>query len=470
MRKLAPVAALAAAALACAPSAAWAAAGGSVNPTPASFTPSIATTSTDGSTELIRQLTPCGSSMYAVGRFTSIKQGGATYSRNNVFSFDATTGAMTSFAPNVNGQVNSIALSADCSRAYLGGSFTAVGAATVSNLAEVSVSTGAVVAGFASSAGNKVNNLLLTGNHLLVGGQFSSLNGSTKKYLVSVNPSTGQDDGYVNLNISGNYVFTMDNGVHSGSNPTNVYNMELSHSGTRALVMGDFTSVGGVGRRQIFMLDLGATAATVDSWYSKEFNQNCNYNEAFWLQAASWSPDDSTVYTAATGYKPASDHDSASGVTSGFGTTEPRGGLCDAAAAFSTSITASTLVPNHKWVQYTGCDSLYSTAVDPVDGSVYVGGHHRWLDNPLGCDTYLTAGATRVTDPGLGGLDPATGHAYTTSNQFQGKYVRSRGTGADDEIVTAQGLWIASDNGISSGNSTTCGGVSGHAGLCLLPH
>jgi hypothetical protein len=34
-------------------------------------------------------------------------------------------------------------------------------------------------------------------------------------------------------------------------------------------------------------------------------------------------------------------------------------------------------------------------------------------------------------------------------------------------LLTGAGLWIASDN---FDGSDTCGGVSGHAGSCLLPY
>src|SRR5665647_1273645 len=112
--------------------------GGPVGTAPASFTPSLATSGTDGSVEQVRQLVPCGPTMYAVGRFTSIKQAGTTYPRNNAFSFSSTTGAVSTWNPNVNGRVDSVALSADCSTAYLGGKFTSVGGTTVTNIASVS--------------------------------------------------------------------------------------------------------------------------------------------------------------------------------------------------------------------------------------------------------------------------------------------------------------------------------------------
>jgi hypothetical protein len=88
------------------------------------------------------------------------------------------------------------------------------------------------------------------------------------------------------------------------------------------------------------MLVLSGSTAAVTGWTSTEFNTNCNFNEAFWLQAASWSPDDSTVYIATTGYKP-------NGTPAG---SFPRSGLCDVAAAFPATQTSVI----HNWINYTG--------------------------------------------------------------------------------------------------------------------
>ncbi len=451
-------------ATAAAPSTIPAVGGATVSATAATWTPLLATSGIDGSVEQIRQLTQCGSTMYAVGRFSSIKRQSITVTRNNAFSFDATTGVISSWDPNVNGQVNSVALSPDCSTAYLGGTFTTVNATTVKNIAAVSTTTGAVISAFAHSAAGKVNTLALSGSHLLTGGLFTGINGSTKKFFVSLNSTTGKDDGYLNLNISGNYVYTQDDGRQSGSNATQVFNTELSPDGAKLLAMGVFTSVGSQPRRQIFMLDLGATA-TIDPWYSPEFDQNCHAVEPFWLQAASWSPDMSTVYVATTGYKPAT------GV--GYDTRGPRGGLCDAAAAFPSGASSTQ---THLWVNYTGCDSLYSTAAD--NNAVYVGGHERWLDSPIQCDGNGTG--TKVDSPGMGGINPASGlliqdglGVNSATGDLVGKYSRARGLGADDMLLTPAGLWIASDN---AQNSDSCGKTAagkpayGRKGLCFLPY
>ena len=105
---------------------------------PATGTPHFpATTPT---TEQVRQLVQCGNTMYAVGTFSVVEQGTNTFTRNNAFSFKATAPfTITSWNPNVNGTVNSIAFNAGhCADAYIGGIFTKVRGRSASRIAEVS--------------------------------------------------------------------------------------------------------------------------------------------------------------------------------------------------------------------------------------------------------------------------------------------------------------------------------------------
>jgi hypothetical protein len=423
-----------------APAAVESAGTGHVSPAPATGTPQLAPTST---TEWVRQIVECGGTMYAVGTFTAIEWGGKTYSRHNVFSFSATSPyRITSWNPDANGEVNSIALTPDCSQAWLGGSFTSVAGTSVGNIAKVSASTGAVVKSWAHSANKVVDTILYLGNaHLLAGGSFTSINGSSRSFYASLNPSTGRDDGYLNLTISGHYVYP---GV--GGNSTKIYNQQLSPGHAHVLAEGVFTSVQGQSRQQIFMLNLGASHGTVSAWNSSEFSQHCATGQPFYIHAAAWSPDQSTVYIATTGFRPF--------IWSGF----PLTSLCDVAAAFPATQAGGL---HHKWVNYTGCDSLYAAATD--GSTVYVGGHERWADNPGGCNG---AGQGAIPAPGMGGFTPG-GSLLTNSSGSQGLYSRARGLGADDMLRTSAGLWIASDN---FGGSNTCGRVSGHAGICFLPN
>jgi hypothetical protein len=387
---------------------------------PASWTPYI--TSPYGYVRLIRT---CGANAYAVGTFTKVAgPNQAAVTRNNAFSFNASTGQITSWNPNVNGTVYTIAFSPDCSYAYLGGQFTAVGSTTVKNIVKVSTSTGAVTAGFGHSASAKVMTLVMTASHLIAGGYFGSINGSSTKYIASLDPTTGKNDGYVTIPVSGTV----------GTYATSIYKFALSNSGTRLLVSGAFSSVAGQPRQQIFMLDLGATSATLDPWYSTLFNGSCAAKEAFYVKGFTWSPDDARVYIATTGYKGSA--------------------LCDVAAAFSSSASSSQPA---LWINKTGCDSLYATAADATD--VYIGGHERWADNPNGCDA---AGPGAVSRPGIGDIDPVTGLA-TPWNP-----TRSRGKGAVDMYIDPSGnLWVSSDNG--NNTVTRCGGAY-HPGICMFPH
>ncbi len=405
--------------------------------TPASWTPQLATSGTDGSIEQIRHLTQCGNTMYAVGRFTKVKRYKTVLTRDNAFSFNATSGAITSWNPDVSGQVNAIALSPDCSTAYLGGTFRSVGGTAVRNIAAISTGTGKVLSTFAHSAGGQVETLLTVNGHLLVGGYFTGINGSQQGYMASLSPVTGRNDHYLpDLHISGT--------LPGNGNRTRIYNQQLSHDGTRDMVEGDFLTVGGHSLRQAFILNLGASPS-VSTWRATNFDTDCYKSEPFYVQDAAWSPDDSKVYFPTTGYHPAT------------GVTIPQTGPCDAALAFDTAPTPQ----NALWINYTGCDSLYSAEAD--GSTAYFAGHERWSSNPNGCDHLGTGG---IVAPGMEGLSPSTGKL--TYNPTRG-----RGLGADDMLLTSAGLWIASDN---QANTSACGKTSagkrayGHKGLCLLPY
>ena len=139
----------------------WAA--GPVLTNPANWTPQMVAPAGAG---YVRQLTPCGQNMYAVGTFSQFRSpadGGAVFTRNNAMSFNGTTGRMTAFNPNTDGIVNSIALDpADCSTAYIGGKFSTVGGQPATNLAAVDTATGALRTGFKHTATGQVSALVFT--------------------------------------------------------------------------------------------------------------------------------------------------------------------------------------------------------------------------------------------------------------------------------------------------------------------
>ncbi len=412
-------------------------ASGGVSATPANGTPQLVLANRKAN-ETVRQLVKCGNLIYAVGDFKTITQAGHTHTRNNIFSFSATAPfTLSKMLVDVNGPVNSIAFTAHrgCADAYIGGSFTSVHGTAATNIAEIDTSTGAVVKSFGRSANGTVNTLLGYSDHLLAGGQFTRTNGYGRNYYASLSPYSGKDDGFLRLRISGRVP----------KDPSKIYNQQLSHSGKLLLVEGNFTSAGGQPRQQIFMANLGGSTAKVTGWTSPEFSQHCTAGESFYVRAAAWSPNDSTIYTATTGFHP----------LNWVKGTYPLTGLCDTAASFP----ATQRSVSDNWIEYAGCDSYYSVAAD--SSNVYVAGHPRWAQNPNGCNH---AGPHAIPDPGLQGLHVGNGHVVTNS-RGNARYSMSRAN-ADDMMFTSAGLWIASSNRF---HSDTCGGVSGHSGICLLP-
>lgn len=416
---------------------------GPVSPVPDTGTPALVHTGSASSFQNVGQIVQCGDTMYAVGDFAEISQNGTTYTRDNIFSFSATAPyTVTSWTPSTNGPVESIALTGDCNHAYIGGKFTEVDGSAADHIAYIRTYNSTMVQDFAHNANNAVNTVLLAGTHLLAGGTFTAINGSKNGYYVSLNPTTGLDDGYLNLHISGHYVYPGAAAVSTG-----VYNAELSPAvyGSYVLAQGVFTSAGGFPRQQIFMMRLAATRGQVTTWTSSGFNQFCTKKVPFYVHDAAWAPDGSAIYVADTGFAP-----------DNWNGSFPLTGLCDAAAAFPTN--RAQVSP--EWINYTGCDSFYSVAAD--GSAVYAAGHPRWSENANACNG---EGAGAIPDRGLQGLSPGTGATMLNSGNTA-LYTMARAN-ATDMLVTSAGLWIASSNRYGS---DSCGGVGGLAGICFLPY
>jgi hypothetical protein len=399
----------------------------------------------DGTIEVVRQITQCGDMMIAVGSFTQVRNPNSTtpIARNNVFGFRATAPyTVLPWNPNANGEVDTAACAPD-GEIILGGQFTTIGGAAVRNLAKVNATTGANNAAFTLHPAGRVNHVEVVTDaaavqHLLVGG-------NAAPWLRSVNPITGVADRYGVPAISGIYTFP-----GSRSNTTKIYNMTVSPDGSAVLMTGVFTSVGGQARQQLFRLNLTAGNTTLSPWFPLDMNTHCSTVQPFYAQDAAWSPDGTRIYIATTGFKP---YDQPRGNT-------PRIGPCDAVIGYpATERALRAGLPNggeRLWINYTGCDSLYSVAAD--DDTVYIGGHQRWINNGRNCDR-LGAPPARAQS-GLGEVSPTTGLAVPGPN-------RGRGLGAADLLRTADGLWVASDN---QANTDMCAGRHNRMGICFLPN
>jgi hypothetical protein len=379
-----------------------------VSANPANFTPNVASGA-------VHKLLRVGGTMYAGGTFSSVStpagvSPGGTFTRSNIVAFNATSGAISSFAPSVNGEV--WAMASDGASLWIGGTFTSVNGVARRAVAKLNPTTGAVDSAFNMNlASGKVTELALVGGRLIAGGTFTGK-------LRAVNPLTGANTGYLNLSISGT--------VADNAGPVEVYRFAVNPAGTRLVAVGNFTSVGGQTRYRAFMLTLGTTSGTLNSWYYPPLQNLCRADSLpDYMRDVDFSPDGSWFAFVSTGFIPQA---------GGVGRD-----LCDAAARFETGDPNPT---RPTWINYTGGDTLHSVAA--TDVAVYVQGHQRWLNNPQGSNS---AGPGAVSRPGIGAINPATGLALGWNP------TKERGVGGKDLYVTSQGLWVGSDTNLIGGET-----------------
>jgi hypothetical protein len=356
-----------------------------------------------------------GTTMYAGGQFRTVTNASATktYTRYNLMAFDAVTGAVKRFAPTFNGTV--WAVRPKGSALYVGGDFTRVNGVFRRGLVKIDAKTGAVRRSFRPRIkdGN-VTEIRLVAGRLIVGGSFP-------KRLAALKPHSGTDTRYIQAHITGR--------VGDNSGPTKVYRFAVNPADSRLVAIGNFTSVGGVSRRQAFMLRLGPRKTAVSNWYYEPLNNSCvSTHTPVYLRDVDFSPGGAYFVLVATGSIP---------TAGGVGRD-----ICDAAARFETD----DLSPDRPtWINYTGGDTLHSVAA--TGAAVYVQGHQRWLDNPDG-NNYPGPGA--VSREGIGAINPSTGLALDWN---PGK---TREVGGKDLLATANGLWVGSDGEHFAGEYRAC--------------
>ena len=377
-----------------------------VNEDAVSYTPHVAADAVQDR-PIAYAINQLGDTIYTGGRFHSVQNSArnVTYERHNLFSFSATTGTVNSFAPDLDNDVWAIEPAGDS--IYIGGEFTTVNGVSRPAIAKLDATTGQLDTTF----NPKINHGRVTEIHLVDGRLLVS--GTFQNRLVALNPTTGVNTGYIDIPITGT--------VPVSTTPSQVFKFAVNPAGTRLVAVGNFTSVDNQVRQRAFMLNLGATSASLSSWYYTPLNTKCatnTGNRVAQLTDVDFSPDGSYFVFVATGFVPAQ--------TSQIGTA-----ICDAAARFETNNLSPT-VPT--WINYTGGDTLHSVAA--TGAAVYVQGHSRWLDNPYGHDS---AGPGAVVRWGGGAINPVTGKANSWDP------IMKHATGGYDFYASATGLWIASD-------------------------
>lgn len=373
----------------------------------------------------VRELRQVGSTMYAGGSFHLVRNAARTidHVRRNIFAFDATTGRIAPFAPAVNGEVFAIEPSADGRFLYVGGRFTSFAGVSASRLVKFDLVKRRVDPTFRAPMPGRVSDLQLVGGRLFVAGTFPG-------GIVAVNPTTGARGGY--------FDGARATGAEKGYT-TRIYRFALNPARTRMVVIGSFTAVGGQPRQQAAVLTLGGTSAGVSAWSSGRWNRDCSPRLQFYTRDVDWSPDGSGFVIATTG--------------AGFPGT-PK--LCDTVSRWA-AVDAADQQPT--WVNHSGGDTFHS--VTATNLAVFVSGHFRWLDNPLGQDTKGPGAVDRL---GIAALDPSSGEALAWNPR---KSVEG-GLGGFDLYVTERGLWVGHFERLLGTDPDT--GREAHEGLGLLPY
>lgn len=193
-----------------------------------------------GASAIVRTMLLSSGVLYVGGDFLTLGGSG----RNRIGAIDAASGAITSWNPNANGSVR--ALAAGPSALYVGGQFTTIGGQARNRIAALDTGTGAADPAWNPNANSLVLALAYepTGNRLYVGGQFTSIDGSTRNRVAALDAASG---------------------FATAWNPgANNQVFAILASGSTVYVGGQFTVVGGQTRNRIAALD--ATTALATAW------------------------------------------------------------------------------------------------------------------------------------------------------------------------------------------------------------
>lgn len=225
--------------------------------------------------------TTIGTTVYAVGKFDNAREpkaapGTSLTARSNVLAYDIVTGALSSFAPKVNGVIKAVAASPDGSRIYIGGSFNSVNGKDRWNFAALDAKTGELVPQFAPSIGGSgVYAITTDGSNIYLGGLFTQANGVARKNLAAFDAGNGALLSWAPL---------ADRQVDA---------LVMDPAGAKVIVGGRFSTLNGSSLRGSAAVDKSTGAADTDWGISKVVkNSGSSSNSGIFALAT----DANTVY------------------------------------------------------------------------------------------------------------------------------------------------------------------------------
>jgi hypothetical protein len=192
--------------------------------------------------------------------------------------------------------------------------------------------------------------------------------------------------------------------------------LDVSADGDRLVVVGNFRRADGMLRDQVVMIDISGSAASVSTTWATAAYQPLCNANKF------------DTHMRAVRFSPDGSWFVVTTTGGPYANT-----LCDTAARWETGAVGTSLTPT--WIASSGGDSLW--AVEVTETAVYVGGHQRWMNNSNGADR---AQAGAVPRPGVAALDPQSGVPLRWN---PGRHPRGKAVYA--LYASPRGLWMGSD-------------------------
>jgi PKD repeat protein len=220
-----------------------------------------------------------GNTVYVGGAFTTARPAGAAAGtretkRNNLLAYDIRTGELiTTFAPDLNGQVLAVAASPDGRRIYVGGDFTTADGQTRKRVAAYDTATGALVANWKPAMQSQVRAIAATNDTVYLGGSITAVGGVSRSRLAAVRAADGSLLPWAPVPGVGS---TAGNSNGAKGTSDQVMTMVLTNGGTQVVVGGRFDTLNGVKATGVGALDAVTGATRPYAVNQKLTNQGVN--------------------------------------------------------------------------------------------------------------------------------------------------------------------------------------------------
>lgn len=363
-----------------------------------------------------------GDTVYVGGTFTQVQMAldGEVVDQPYLYAYSKSTGAIiTDFDPILNNAVYALQTTGEGTGIFVGGAFTTInGQTNRKGLAKLD-DFGDRVSGFSARPDKRVYTMDRSGDTLYIGGNFTRIGQTPAEFLAAIDTTTGALLPDINLDFDG----VVSSNVTTGS--PSVDDIEVTSDDQLMVVVGNFTSINGISRTRLALLELDSPAM-VSTWNTDVFDIDCPAGRLpQYIKGLDIAPDDSYFLTGSTGWYRLGSGEAA----------------CDAINRFDLNdLTNTNAQPT--WSSYTGGDAVYDIAAS--EHAIYVGGHFRWLNNELGNDF---AGPGAIPRRGFGALDPLNGLPLLDWRSDR----NPRGVGIFSLEIEPEGLYMGDDTDFLNG-------------------